>query len=609
MSDISKQETEEQKGNILTTIDSLFKGCSFRIPQYQRAYSWGEKQLEAFVDDLRQQMSSQNAKRKDAKKPYFLGTLLLHRENDTHSNIVDGQQRLTTTVIFIATALQVLRDNNRSYEHDATMRELFIYHSEHGQKFCTVDKDNPYFSSAILGLSSAGSPAESSSSHRLQDAKAYFLKMVAAEEWVGMIEVLRNAQILAYTVDDLSTATKIFEFQNDRGKPLSNLEVLKSFLMHNVHLHTLGKSEGELKNLQTQFEFMFRDIESLEVCHRAPEEDQILSYHCVAFCNWTGYEYSNPKQLVKREIRSLANSGSDDVVQWINTFVVGLRNSYKAVVDIYKTADMRHEFSQLLVLGRLAPFWPLLIKSYLRDKHPSKSNFFKACRLMEVFSFRAYGIANVRSDSGNSTLLTMARDFKDDFESLNKSLYEMCFKWEINEKRLVDNLNHPNIYHSDREDVLYLLWRYENSLRDISGNQQPQLKWKDYLAPESNAKRFSIEHIAPQTPKSGFQQPDVDWDGNGELKPFSEVCLNRLGNLVIDSASPNSSKSNDDFVEKWKRYSSDSIYLSQRKLDEYFYDTKVPVWDMDAIKKRQDALIEFVKETWNPNKYYKDGIG
>ena len=605
MSDITQNNKEINSENILTTIEQLFCRHSFQIPQYQRAYAWVEKQLESFVEDLRHQISAQeNAKRADAKKPYFLGTLLLHKgKDDDFLNVVDGQQRLTTTEIFIATALQFLRDSNAGLSEVTLTEELFISHPDHGQKFRTVRHDNPCFSSAILGLSAGDVFADSLSSRRLQDAKAYFLAHVAAAEWSGMVDVLRKAQVLAYTVDNLSTAAQIFEFQNDRGKQLSSLEVLKSFLMHNVHLHTSGNSEMRLDDMQTHFEAIFRDIEALDACHRAPDEDQILSYHCAAFCSWTGYEYSNPKQLVKRELRGLAESGSDAIIRWIDAFVAALRRSYKAVVEIYNTADQRPEFSQLLVLNRLAPFWPLLIKSYLQDADSSRNNFFKVCRLMEVFSFRAYGIANVRSDSGHSTLMTMARDFQGDYALLNKSLYDMCFWWGINEKRLRDNLNHQNIYHADREDVLYLLWRYENSLHNASGNQQPQLSWRNFIHPESNAKKFSIEHITSQTPKSGIQPPDVDWDGDGVLKPFAEVCLNRLGNLVIDSASPNSSKSNDDFIDKWPKFSTSSIYLSQSELYKYFAEPENPVWDVDSIKKRQQAIDDFALKTWNPDRY------
>ena len=60
---------------ILTTIDELFAKYQFSIPNYQRSYAWEETQLELFVEDLRHQIKTQAV---DVKKPYFIGTMLLH---------------------------------------------------------------------------------------------------------------------------------------------------------------------------------------------------------------------------------------------------------------------------------------------------------------------------------------------------------------------------------------------------------------------------------------------------------------------------------------------------------------------------------------------------
>ena len=63
--------------NGIKTLEDLFKTSNFTIPQYQRAYSWGEAQLSQFVEDLRQQVV---VVEKNPKKSYFLGSLLLHEE-------------------------------------------------------------------------------------------------------------------------------------------------------------------------------------------------------------------------------------------------------------------------------------------------------------------------------------------------------------------------------------------------------------------------------------------------------------------------------------------------------------------------------------------------
>ena len=75
--------------NIQTLFDA--KNRQFEIPSYQRSYSWGEKQIKQFVDDL-----------KNAGSQYYLGHFLFEKKCDNTLLIIDGQQRLTTCVIFFA---------------------------------------------------------------------------------------------------------------------------------------------------------------------------------------------------------------------------------------------------------------------------------------------------------------------------------------------------------------------------------------------------------------------------------------------------------------------------------------------------------------------------
>ena len=131
--------------NTTTSLLEAFNNAVFNIPPYQRAYAWGEKQLNAFILDLHEQYLAQYEVRKDEqneKKQYFLGTILLHLTNDEvpkNYDIVDGQQRLTTVIIFIATALQAMKENNLQIPKSiASIKRAFIFDSDlELQKFHT----------------------------------------------------------------------------------------------------------------------------------------------------------------------------------------------------------------------------------------------------------------------------------------------------------------------------------------------------------------------------------------------------------------------------------------------------------------------------------------
>ena len=79
----------------------------FEIPRYQRPYSWGEEQAETLVDDLLQFLEEQPDNILDAD-PYFLGSIVLIKEDKiAKSQVVDGQQRLTTLSLVLIKLLQM----------------------------------------------------------------------------------------------------------------------------------------------------------------------------------------------------------------------------------------------------------------------------------------------------------------------------------------------------------------------------------------------------------------------------------------------------------------------------------------------------------------------
>jgi len=589
--------------NTIHSLEDLFAVNTFQIPQYQRAYSWEEDpHLEAFLEDLRQQVTTQ---KKSPNKHYFLGTFLLHEEETGAGgkvvNIVDGQQRMTTSVVFIATALALHTRGTISFanEKPALLRRNFV-HDEvtESQKFHTIKEDDPFFQSTILGFTAATCKLDSPSSRRLKSAADYFAKHVAPDEWEALIYALKTAKVMVYAVGSAEDATQIFELQNDRGKSLTSLEALKSFLMHCVYLHSPARADDRLAALQTQFSKIFRTVESLAEVKRTPHEDQVLANHCAAFLKWSEKEYNNPKHLVKATIKDMNGTG---VIAWIEDFVSSLVESYQTVKEIFAKRDELPELSELLLLERMASFWPMILKTWRYDKTQDKSAFLKACRLLEVFTFRGYAVANLRSDTNLSNFYTTARDFTGDFTALFDQLSEMCCKHNL-EARFKVGLDNAYFFQAEGNDAHYFLWRYENHLREQRGKIQPLLSWRDFVEPRSYAAKFSVEHVAAR--ENPIANTVVAW-GQGVPQPFHEVALDRLGNLVIDSISPNSSKGKKDFTDKLKSLSENSIYLSQGELISFLNDRDVLVWDVEAIRARHNHLIDFALETWNPSTWHK----
>ena len=106
-------QTENKK---VENIQMLFKTSeSIRIPAYQRAYSWESRQCSQFLEDLLEQKG----------KKYYLGQFLFEKDGNTLF-IIDGQQRLTTTILFLSAIakIKILKGENID-----SIREIYFIKS------------------------------------------------------------------------------------------------------------------------------------------------------------------------------------------------------------------------------------------------------------------------------------------------------------------------------------------------------------------------------------------------------------------------------------------------------------------------------------------------
>lgn len=585
------------------TIGQLFdRSVVFCVPAYQRAYAWGDEQLQPFYTDILTQ---------PADKTYYLGAILLEENGElagcTRFNIVDGQQRLTTTVIFVGELLAALEAqmNHEDIFWKKAKRAYIV--DEDIPKFCTISDDESFFHSYIRHDNQHnGSHFATVSQQRLWHAKQFFsskLGSLPVEQLSAMLTTINKARIITYTVNTPGEATQIFELNNDRGKGLTQLEALKSFLMHNIYIYA-DYPDTELLHIQGHFSEIFRICERLERNDIKLEEDSVLMYHVAAFEGWTRKdaegEYISPKNYIKAMIaKTASNSSNDGVVPWISDFARRLKESFEMVRDIMSLRDRISAIAGMYLLNRMAPFWPLLLKTYSHAKDVNDFNDFKkSARLMEIFSFRGYAMANLKSNASISSLYKYAREFSGDFNDLSVKLKELSTKWFDVGERFTKALDDRSFYYQ-RSDALYLLWCYENYLRSKQGQTYPKISWQDYALPGNTAQRLSLEHIAAQhddkvetTPLAVIKTPNTE--------QFRELYLHSIGNLVLDCHSPNASKGKKIFSDKLASYSNAPL-MSQSELLEYVEDKEHPQWDEGAIIKRADVIKAFAQENWNPD--------
>lgn len=252
----------------LQSISKIFTENLFRIPDYQRGYSWTEKQLKEFWTDIEQLEKGKN---------HYTGVLTLEEVpapiysrwdddlwiiNSRRYNpfyIVDGQQRLTTIIIALQTILERF-DSDAMLNYtliDSIKRKFFFDSKDRGISRSYIfgyEKDNPSYeflkTKIFLEQSDNHSTAEETIyTQNLWKAKEFF-KNSTRDFSNNALEVLytkltQNLLFNIYTISEEIDVFVAFETMNNRGKPLSHLELLKNRL---IFLSTKFSVDNEEKN-------------------------------------------------------------------------------------------------------------------------------------------------------------------------------------------------------------------------------------------------------------------------------------------------------------------------------------------------------------------------
>jgi uncharacterized protein with ParB-like and HNH nuclease domain len=552
-----------------STIKDVFDGDKiFTVPKYQRAYAWDEKNLVDFLDDLKNQIET---------KKYFLGTFLFHergRRGDYELiDIVDGQQRLTTFSIFIKVIIDCLRKYNSDVVSNKSVRKYI--RDDDTFKFELSNDDNLFLHTYILGDDSGRNPKiETPSQNKLFFAKTFFqenLTPIQKPDLESLFEKATTSEVLLYVVQDISSATQIFELLNDRGKKLTDLESIKSFLMYMVGV-AQENSDQSITDIQDGFSAIYRIIEKNEI-----NANDALRYHTIAFEKSTVNDYESPKDFIKKKINKIIKKENKEILvsKVVLAYVSRLKESFQLYAELKMNSTNIESLDDLQMIGRVAPFYPLMMK--IKKDSPDKLD--ELIKHISKFTFRAT-LIGLRSN-GESDLYRSIRDGEDILAAV-KSI-TVNNRWNIN-NRSKEVLDYNNFYEWVNNNVVkYILFKYENKLRSDKG--YPLLSKKDYFSIDVREK-LNIEHITAQQSKELNLTDD-----------FKENYIHALGNLVIDSTASNSRKSNNPPKSKQKEFVAAPL-MSQNEINQSNTNWKKLSEIKTFIKTRDSKLKKFISENW-----------
>ncbi|MCY3580292.1 MAG: DUF262 domain-containing protein, partial [bacterium] len=207
----------------------------FHIPLYQRPYAWTVEQVDELLDDLL------NALEQDPQAPYFLGSIVLIKdEHHPKSAVVDGQQRLTTlTMILCALRDLVTRDKDRT-DLDAFVKQEGndLKGTQDQFRLRLRDRDRTFFEEHVQTrgninrLLTEDWAGQSDIQRRITDNFTLIVETLkpltdSRRRELAKFIVLQ-CFLVVVTATDRDSAYRIFSVMNDRGLDLSPTDILKA---------------------------------------------------------------------------------------------------------------------------------------------------------------------------------------------------------------------------------------------------------------------------------------------------------------------------------------------------------------------------------------------
>ena len=230
----------------------------FDVDFYQRQYVWESRQIEDLISDLSSEFLKNwkigdrldNVRNYD---PYFMGEIVLSQQNGERSSVIDGQQRITTFTLLLIYMLHTFGHLPGFPRSDI---EKLIYSDDFGTKRFNLEISDR--KECMLSLYNTGDytvkDTDSASVRnivdRYNDFAGYWNEEITDEKAVAFIYWIKEKVVFSkvWTNSD-DFAYVIFETMNDRGLPLTQVEMLRSYLLANIDAEDRDKAMNRLDDV------------------------------------------------------------------------------------------------------------------------------------------------------------------------------------------------------------------------------------------------------------------------------------------------------------------------------------------------------------------------
>ena len=669
--------------NDLLSLTDLFNRSIFRIPDYQRGYSWGKLQLEEFWSDILNLLPNRDhytgmisLKKLDREytsdEKWNDERWLLDNWNYNAYHVVDGQQRLTTFIILINEIVLFYKRINP----DKEMNQIFINSiplNKIEEDFLVISKpdsadiiktfkfgyevDNPsyeFFKHKILGEPNSGLLNETFYTLNLENAKKFFSERLQEEydkNGIHSIEdifrkITQKLKFNMYYIDNDFNVFVAFETMNNRGKRLSNLELLKNRL---IYLSTIFSDEEDnkkaiRKNINNTWKDVYGYLGKNKL--KALSDEDFLQDHWIIYFGYTRSnkvtyssfllnDYFNQNNISDKYIIKTQEENNDEInidnldVSEIETKEENVTenkkekltlgsiskyiNSMKSLIPYWYIVQNPEEYesigevrAMLQKLNRLQfVYFKPLTTVLLSKKEITETDKVNTLKKIERFIFLHFRLVNYQSTYKNSFFWNLAHKFyinEVTLDEVNEELDKIDYLSDnkvANMNAILNNINrlfkNYKGYYSWPAKT-YFLYEYELYLMN---NQANQKIYPENLFKKDEKDKVSIEHIYPQTDTNEY------WvERFGNYTDTQRKYLNgSLGNLLPLSLSINVKLQNYSFDDK--KHGLDRTRGYENGSHSEMQVAKCLEWTPEEILNRGLTMISFMEKRYDfviPNK-------
>jgi hypothetical protein len=563
---------EAGKRNIADVFNRAHK---LMVPHFQRAYVWSEEQWERFLDDM------DYASR--ANSPYFMGSIILKQQETTIQQgdirtIIDGQQRLTTFILFFKVLYEKMGIPEKFTEIFTTFNGDIIL--EHNYS------DKPIFDKILTGQELQAKEKRS----RIFKCYDYLLKNIN-ENSINPNNLLSNILFVGIELQYHEDEQQIFDTINSLGVRLTTAELLKNYLFkddiafYNRNWRDVFEKEDEIKdywdqgitsgrNIRNNIDlflqsYLFIKIQEKDINVSSDDKERYFKIDSV-FNSYKEFmiKYGLERDLIINELKSYAliykdtinpeiveqDLVADDYVQRINLVMFGLDTATIIPYVLYISKKVKNQEEKNNIFRYLEAY---LIRRLIAKKTTKNYN--------QLFR----GFINNEVDS--------LKKLKEAIEKKGEKINNMPSDADVREGVYKSQLSNKQA-----KGILYLI---ERSIR--SDRNSTELKYFD---------EYSLEHIMPKKWRNNWDTHNL----NDEQKKERDDILLTLGNLTIITKKLNSSIRDSNWQTKKLGRSGHKGLLEYAQGIEIFSKyLQRDLWSEEEIKERANELYEYmVNNVW-----------